>query len=214
MAFGGFQLFTDIGGYLDTARLAASSITSDSAFGGIATDLFYGVLAQDGGVISTIRRGLSNHGFLVDTVTRERLVFQYNVRSRESGGAEYTSHQVLARSVPQFHYKGGKERVLELPIVFTMQERTRDDIRRAVRFLQGLAYPDYASGGELSMAPHPVVLVQGRLYSQDRWLVRDFDVQWGEALDPVSQIPSEVQVSLSLVEVRSRGKSYSEVIRL
>lgn len=214
MGFGGFQLFSDVGGYLDTARLAATTLTGPSTIGGFASDLFYGVLAEDGGVISFVRRGLSNHGFLVDTVTRERLVFQYNVQARESGGAEYTTHQVLARSVPQFHYKGGKERVLELPIVFTMQERTRDDIRRSVRFLQGLAYPDYAAGGELSAAPHPVVVIQGRLYSQDRWLVRDFSVQWGEAMDPVSQIPSEVHVNLTLVEIRNRAKSYNEVIRL
>lgn len=214
MAFGGFQLFTDIGQYVDTAKMAASSITSDSAIGGFATDLFYGVLAADGGVPSFIRRILKNHGFIVDTVTKERLVFQYNVAARESGGADYATHQVLARSVPQFHYKGGQERILELPLVFTMQERARNDIRRSVRFLQSLAYPDYSSGGELDVAPHPVVVVQGRLYSQDRWLVRDFNVQWGDAIDPVSQIPSEVQVNLTLVEIRSRAKTYNEVIRL
>lgn len=214
MAFGGFQLFTDVGKYFDTAKMAASSITSDSAIGGFATDLFYGVLAESGGLPSFIRRALKNHGFIVDTVTKERLVFQYNVSARESGGADYAIHQVLARSVPKFHYKGGKERVLELPLVFTMQERARSDIRRSVRFLQGLAYPDYSNGGELETAPHPVVVVQGRLYSQDRWLVRDFNIQWGDAMDPVSQLPSEVQVNLTLVEIRSRAKTYNEVIRL
>jgi len=210
---GGFQLFSDVSSYLNTASLASSAV-ADVLSNGFSADLFYGVNASDGGVVSFLKNRPIGHGFIVDTVTKERLVFQYNVATSESGGANYTVHEVLARSVPRFHYKGGKERVLELPLVFTMKEKSRDDIRRSVRFLQGLAYPDYASGGELEAAPHPVIVVQGKLYSQDTWFVRDFKIKWGEALDPVSQLPSEALVNLTLIEVRSRAKSYSEVIRL
>ncbi len=214
MGIGAFNIFGSPGYYLDSARVGAAATLNDSLGNGIASELFYGVLSQGGGAIGLVRNFLRNHGFLVDTVTRERLVFQYNVASRESGGANYATHEVLARSVPQFHYKGGKERTLELPLTFTMQERSRDDIRRAVRFLQALAYPDYNSSDEASLAPHPVVVVQGRLYTQDTWLVRDFGIQWGNSIDPVTQLPSEVQVNLTLVEMRSRGKSYNEVLRL
>lgn len=213
MGLGGFQLFSDVSSYLNTASVAAGAV-ADVLVGGFPADLFYGVGADQGGVVSFLKNRPTSHGFIVDTVTKERLVFQYNVASSESGGANYSMHEVLARSIPRFHYKGGRERVLELPLVFTMKEKSRDDIRRAVRFLQGLAYPDYASGGELEAAPHPVVVVQGKLYSQDTWLVRDFQIKWGDALDPVSQLPSEVLVNLALVEIRSRAKSYSEVIRL
>jgi hypothetical protein len=214
MGLGAFNIFGSKDYYLDSLRVSAASTVNESLGNGIASDLFYGVLAQGGGGIGFVRNLLRNHGFLVDTVTRERLVFQYNVQGRESGGANYANHEVLARSVPQYHYKGGKERTLELPLTFTMQERSRSDIRRAVRFLQALAYPDYSQNSEASIAPHPVVVVQGRLYAHDTWLVRDFSVQWGNAMDPVTQLPSEVQVNLTLIEMRTRGKSYNEVIRL
>lgn len=197
-----FELFTQADRYLGSSLPTGFS------------DLFYGLSSLDRNLISKLSRGINNHGFIVDTVTRERLVFQYNVPSRESGGANYASHEVLARSIPQLHYRGGQERVLELPLTFTMQERSREDILRSVRFLQSLAYPDYHSSDQLDVSPHPVVVIQGKLYTQDLWLVRDFRVQWGEAMDPISQLPSEVRVYLSLVEIRKRGKSQSEVIRL
>lgn len=213
MGFGGFQLFTDISSYLNTASLAAGAIDSVLS-NDTPADLFYGLSAANGGVVSLLQKRPAQHGFIVDTVTRERLIFQYNVKTVESGGANYSAQEVLARSIPRFHYKGGRERTLELPLVFTMQEKSREDIRRSVRFLQSLAYPDYSSSGELSEAPHPVVVVQGKLYSQDIWLVRDFQIRWGDALDPVSQLPSEVLVNLTLIEIRNKARSYREVIRL
>lgn len=203
-----------VGGFLDTENLFdLSSLDGIINLVDEASSALYGLIP--GGTISDlIRAGVGNIGFIVDTVTGEKMAFQYNTIGSESGGAEYESHKCLGRSVPQPHYMGGKERTLELPIVYTMEAFTRDDVKENVRWLQSLAYPDYNDDDELSLAPHPVVVVQGQLYSQDLWIVRDYNIRWGDALDPISQLPSEATITLSLVEVKLTGKSQEEVMRL
>lgn len=215
MAFSSFNLFSDVSrNFLNTGKLFDNSSFRDvgSAFT-VAADNLYG-LVPGGTLGSILKYGLGSFGFLVDTVNGERLIFQYNLNAKESGGAEYAEQKTLGRSVPHFQYKGGKARVIELPITFTMREFTRDDVRRNMRWLEGLAYPDYNGESEVSMAPHPVVLVQGKLYAKDLWIVRDFSIEWGPALDPITQLPSEATCNLSLMEVARSGKSRGEIIRL
>lgn len=190
-------------------RLFLNSNSAD-----FSADLLYGISDKLDNVLNFLQVNQTQHAFLVDTVTKERLVFQYNVSLSESGGANYATHEVLARSIPKFHYRGGKERVLELPLTFTVTERSREDLQKAVSFLQSLAYPDYNANGELQANPHPVVVVYGKLYSKDVWLVRDFQISWGDVLDPISQMPNEVSINLSLVEIRGRAKGFNEIIRL
>lgn len=211
--FSGFQIFSDIGKYVNTEKIGGLLGGGGfGSFGSIVADQFFGAVS---GPVSTLIRklGLGGYGFIVDTITKERLVFQYNVDAKEQGGAEYTKQSTLARSVPQYQYKGGKDRVLTLPITFTMQTATRDDVRRSVRWLEALAYPDY-NGSEIAQGPHPVLVVQGKLYMKDLWLVQDFAVEWGQARDPITQLPSEATVNLTLIEVSSRGKSPSDMLFL
>jgi hypothetical protein len=213
--FDSLSKVTDIAtDFLDTENLFdISSLEGFVGFVDNAASTIYGLLP--GGIISDIFKGvLGNTGFIVDTVTGEKMAFQYNTIPSESGGAEYEEQKCLGRSVPQLHYVCGKARTLELPIVFTMEDQTRDDVRKNVRWLESLAYPDYEDDDELSLAPHPVVVVQGKLYSKDLWVVKDFSIKWGEVLDPISQIPSEALINLTLVEVKTTGKSSDEVIRL
>lgn len=161
-----------------------------------------------------IRIGLGGFGFIVDTVTSERLIFQYNVLGRENSGAEYDIQPVLGRSLPRVTYKGGKVRTMQLPITFTMNDVNRQDVRTNMRWLQALSYPDYNGNDELSLAPHPVCIIQGQLYSQDLWVVTDCSPDLGQALDPITLLPNEVTVNLTLMEVADKAKSRSEVIRL
>lgn len=213
MGFSGFGLFNDLasGGtsYLNTESVGGLNSPGEGSFGSVPDGLFFGLKGAN-----TAQFGKGNYGFLVDTVTSERLAFQYNVSSKENGGAEYNIQKTLGRSVPHFQYKSGKERVLELPIVFTMQQEDRQDVKKAIRWIQGLAYPEYSGETEVDLAPHPVVVVQGELYAKDIWIVRDYQIEWGEARDPYTQLPSEAKVTIQLMEMAQKGKSYSEVIRL
>lgn len=216
MSFTTFDLFSDVADqFINPDKLTGglSDLSSAAAWG---ADKIFGVSSRDlsGGFLGRlIRNAFSGYGFIVDTVTGGRLVFQYNVNGKESGAAEYTQQMALGRSTPIYHYKGGQDRILEVPITFTMQEATRDDVRRAARFLQSLVYPDY-NGDETSLAPHPIILIQGQLYSQDVWLARSYNIEWGEARDPITQLPSEATVNLTLVELALRGRSHNEILRL
>lgn len=204
-----FQLFGG-GGYVNFESMGEGLSGISTSGGGFTPSQFFGLVGGGGNFLQS---NLANLGFIVDTVTRERLAFQYNVDSKEKYSANYQTHEPLARSNPIYQYKGGKERVLDLPIVFTMKENSRDDVLKSVRWLQSLLYPDY-DGNEASLAPHPVVVVQGQLYTQDTWLVKEFSVEWGPAKDPVTQIPSEATVNLNLVEISENGRSSAEIIRL
>lgn len=217
MAFSGFKFFPQIKSYTDTQSILNNIGVGD--IGGVGSFINTTSLQVPslGLNITRVRRfELGEYGYIVDTVTRERLPFQYNVNANETGGANYTEFPVLARSVPQYHYKGGKVRTLQLPITFTMRQDTREDVMQNMRWLQSLAYPEYGSGDQINIAPHPVVLIQGQLYVKDIWIVRDYSITWGEARDPVTQLPSEATCNLTMTEVSSgfASKGHAEVIRL
>lgn len=218
MSFSAFDLFAGVGkNYVNPEILRGASSVSDvgSAIT-FAANQFLGVAQNSAGagiLNGLLRHAMGGYGFLVDTITGQRLVFQYNVNATESGGADYAVQACLGRSTPRHHYKGGKDRSLKLPIVISMKEFTRDDVRRNVRFLQSLVYPDY-NGDDVSLAPHPVVLVQGRMYSQDLWLVTDYEIEWGEARDPITQLPSEALVTLTLLEHALIAKSVNDILHL
>jgi len=210
MGFDGFNIFSDIGGnstYFNSEQLGGLS-GAGGGFG-VSDPTFFGLKGSN-----IPQFGKFNYGFIVDTVTNERLAFQYNIALKETGGGEIEHHKCLARSVPQLHYKGGKERTLEMPITFTMTKTDRSDVKKSIRFLQALAYPDYSGKTEIERAPHPVAVVIGDLYSKDLWVVIDFSIEWGDARDPYTQLPSEATITLKLVEVAPTGKSYSEVLQL
>lgn len=214
--FNGFKLFDSAKGYLNTENIASQLGLGDiGSFGNVTADKFFG-LSNLGKGSNYNRFDQAEYGYIVDTVTRERLAFQYNVDTRESGGANYAEFNTLARAVPQYHYRGGKIRTLEMPITFSMKEESRQDVLRAMRFLQSLAYPDYNGESEVSLAPHPVVVIQGQLYTTDIWIVREFEIEWGRARDPITHLPSEATASLSLAEISTSttSKGYDDVLRI
>lgn len=214
--FNGFKLFEDVKGYLNTENLSNKLGLGDiSSFGNVTADKFFG-LAKNALAGAARRFDLADYGYIVDTVTRERLAFQYNVNTKESGGANYAEFNTLARSIPQYHYKGGSARTLDMPITFSMRQESREDVLKAMRFLQALAYPDYNGESEASLAPHPVVVIQGQLYTTDIWIVKEFDIEWGKARDPITHLPSEATASLSLVEISTStsSKGYDDVLRI
>lgn len=214
MGFSGFQILNTLGSYINPEKIGGFANVADvSSFGSVVADQFLSQNFVNSAIGKVLRRtNFFGCGFIVDTVTKQRLVFQYTVNGKEQGGAEYTLQQTLARSVPQYQYKGGKERLLTMPIIFSMQENNREDVQRSVRWLRSLAYPSYLGGSEVSISPHPVVVVQGKLYWKDLWIVKDFNVEWGEARDPVTQLPNEATVNLTLAEISSKGKSHEEVL--
>lgn len=205
-----FDLFGTAQKFVNTGSVGATG----TAVRQYSADKLYGFIGDKSTLFKRINRAKESYGYLVDTVTGEKLFFQYNVIPRESGGANLKELAVLGRSVPVYHYTGGKARTLALNITFTMTKSDRSDIERAIKFCRSLAYPDYGPDLSLENGPHPVVLVQGKLYSQDTWLVQSFDLTYGEALDPDTALPESVTINLSLVETSLAPKSYSEVIRL
>lgn len=214
MTFSTFNLFgsstrsfTDPSKLFDVAKDVAANYVGDLIPGDNILGLIPGVSLS-----GLKRRKFGGYGFVVDTVTNEKLAFQYNVRATETGGADFAEHITLGRSTPVIHYKGGKTRILQIPVEFTIQKNTREDVLQSIRWLQALAYPDYQNEDEVVLGPHPVVVVQGKLYTDDVWVVRDFSVQWGQALDPVTQLPESATANISLIEYKLTAKSREEFL--
>jgi len=136
MGLFGNNLF-DLGkSYLNTEQLGSKLGLGDLSFGSLSVSKFFGVpgLKADNFLSGLTRRlELAEYGYIVDTVTQERFAFQYNVKSSETSGANYATFETIARSIPQYHYKGGKERTLTLPIEITMKTETREDVLSAIR---------------------------------------------------------------------------------
>jgi hypothetical protein len=144
--------------------------------------------------------------YLVDTVTRERLAFQYNPNAIvDSKAATYASIVVPGMSHPRYQFIAGDAR----KISFTLS-CYQGDVRRQVAWLQSLLYPAY-EGSMLTSAPHTVLFFFGELYPGIACLVREVRAHYSYLFDPETLQPRRADVEVTLEELVDRSVSYREV---
>ena len=146
--------------------------------------------------------------YLVDTVTRERLAFQYNPNDIvDSKATSYASIVVPGMSHPRYQYVAGEARKISFIVSFYQGE-----VRRQVAWLQSLLYPAHEAT-MLKTAPHPVLFFFGELYPGITCLVREVRAHYAYLFDPNTLQPRRAEVEVTLEEIMAQSVSFREVRR-
>jgi len=146
--------------------------------------------------------------YLVDTITRERLAFQYNPNEIvDSKSASYATLTIPGMSHPRYQYIAGDARKISFTVTFY-----KGEVRRQVAWLQSLLYPTH-QGSMLKQAPHPVLFFFGELYPGLACLVREVRAHYAYLFDPATLQPQRAEVEITLEELVSQSVNAAEVRR-
>lgn len=120
--------------------------------------------------------GPRTRGAIVNAVTSEKLMFQFN--PAEISDAKDTSYEevvVPGLSHPMLQFTAGGARKISFALQFSAAGYKRD-VLSDIRWLQSLQYPQWGAGA-LKSAPPRVVLVIGKVLNL-RGVVRSADVTY------------------------------------
>ena len=146
--------------------------------------------------------------YLVDTVNRERLAFQYNPHDIvDSKATSYASIVIPGMSHPRYQYVAGDARKITFVASFY-----QGSVQQQVAWLQSLLYPTH-EGTMLKVAPHPVLFFFGELYPGVQCLVREVRAHYTYLFDPTTLQPRRADVEITLEEIVPQSVSYREVRR-
>ena len=146
--------------------------------------------------------------YLVDTITRERLAFQYNPNEIvDSKSASYATLTIPGMSHPRYQYIAGDARKISFTVTFY-----KGEVRRQVAWLQAFLYPTH-QGSMLKQAPHPVLFFFGDLYPGLACLVREVRAHYAYLFDPATLQPQRAEVEITLEEIVSQSVNAAEVRR-
>jgi hypothetical protein len=144
--------------------------------------------------------------YLVDTVTRERLAFQYNPNDIVDGkSANYATMVIPGMSHPRYQFVAGDARKISFTVTFYQK-----DVKKNVNWLQSFLYPTHG-GTMLKQAPHHVLFFFGELYPGTLCIVREARAHYSYLFDPATLLPQRADVEVTLEEMVARSINYSEV---
>jgi len=146
--------------------------------------------------------------YLVDTVTRERLTFQYTPSDIVDGkSTTYASIVVPGMSHPHYQYVAGDARKISFTATFY-----KGPVKKNVAWLQALLYPTH-QGTMLKQAPHTVLFFFGELYPGIACLVREVRAHYAYLFDPATLQPQRADVEITLEEIVKQSVNAGEVRR-
>ncbi len=139
-------------------------------------------------------------GYLRDTITRERLDFQFNPDDLPmSLGASFASKTPRGASHPRLHFTSSEGRTESLALTFIRQTPDATDMEALRRRLMALTFADYDATGRLQRGPHPLTLVFGGLQTL-RVIVTKVKLSQGPYFDPTTTAPGEIRATLEWIE--------------
>lgn len=154
-------------------------------------------------------------GFLVDTVTGERLTFQYNPETFDiTKQPKWATIEVPGLSNPKYQYVGGGEKKISFKLDFYRAPgMTGDKIAKILDFLESLTYPDYGikAGSNFEKGAHPVLFNFGKFFQNFRCFVSNYKATPEYLFEPKTLLPLKASVELELTElpyVPAKNKAY------
>ena len=145
-------------------------------------------------------------GYLVDTVTRESLEFQYNPDEiTDDKSTDYAAIKVPGMSHPRYQYVAGEARRITFKLAFF-----KGPVKEKVSWLQSLLYPAHEKT-MLKTAPHKVLFFFGDLYAGVPCIVREVRARYFHMFDQTNLLPQHAEVDITLEEIVGKSVSYSEV---
>lgn len=144
--------------------------------------------------------------YLVDVVTRERLLFQHNPDEiTDEKSADFAAIKVPGMSHPRYQYVAGEARRIAFKITFF-----KGPVKEKVAWLQSLLYPEHEKT-MLRNAPHKVLFFFGDLYPGVLCIVKSVRVRYFHMFDGSSLLPQHAEVDMTLEEIVEKSVDYRKV---
>lgn len=152
-------------------------------------------------------------GKLLDLVTQEEFVFQFNPEQLKlTLGADWHSDTPQGASHPVRSYRGGKGRETSIALVFIRQVVDASDVVEFGRRLEALPFPDYDPDGRLRRGAHPVRLHFGPWRSL-RCTIGEVTLGYGPWFDPETLQPGGIEATIALAEAPAGGSLSAADVR-
>lgn len=151
------------------------------------------------------------NGFLVDTVTGQSLVFQYNPSELTvTRSPNWASITVPGMSHDKMQFINGGPRKFAFNLDFF---GTGAEVSQHLYWLESLTYPDFNGSTNLTRGAHPVLFTFGQLYRNIRCVVTNFSGTPEYLFNPTTLLPYKAKVSIELTELIQNASVSSGTIR-
>lgn len=145
-------------------------------------------------------------GYLVDVVTRDSLIFQYNPDEiTDEKSTDFATIKVPGMSHPRYQYVAGEARKISFRL-----NLFKGPVKEKVAWIQSLLYPEHAKT-MLKNAPHKVLFFFGDLYPGIMCIVRQVRVRYFSMFDHDTLLPQCAEVDITLEEIVSKSVDYRKV---
>lgn len=147
----------------------------------------------------------STVGYLRDSVTRERISFQFNPTDMPiEASATFAKHSPRGSSNPRHHYTSTAGRKGQISLYFVRREPGAADIEVMRRKLESLPFPDYDASGRLRRGPHPLLLVFGAMRTM-RIIPQSVKLTLGPFFLPETTAPCELRAEIEYEDSPAQG---------
>jgi hypothetical protein len=141
-------------------------------------------------------------GFFVDTVTQDRLLFQYNPESiKMQRTPKWAEVEIPGMSHPKLQWINGGNKKFTFSLDFFFGDKGVTSVKKNLDWLESLTYPDFGSDYILERGAHPILFNFGQFYKNVRCAVTGFESNAFYMFDPTSLLPLRAEVNLELTEL-------------
>lgn len=152
-------------------------------------------------------------GFLIDTITHEKIEFQYvppEINREDS--PNYAVHEIVGKASPVYQFVSGGERTVQFMLSFHW-EISKEDVEKKVSLIRSMTYPETDQDNRIKSAPHPVILVIGELFKDVSFIIKKISTRYHSLFDKGSGLPCQAELDLVLAVHKQMNIDYKTVRR-
>jgi hypothetical protein len=140
-------------------------------------------------------------GFIVDTVTTEKLIFQHNPNEFQiTRTPNWATSETPGMSHPKMQFINGGVKKISFTLNLYFDDRGRELVIRQMDWLEALTYPDYDGNGNFNRGAHPVLFNFGDMVKNMRAVVTNYQAKPYYLFDPTSLLPLRADIDIELTE--------------
>jgi len=144
-------------------------------------------------------------GYMRDTVTEERLEFQFNPEDLPvKVSANYATHTPRGSSHARRQHTHTSGRGGKFNLIFIRRTVDASDVEAMRRRIESLPFGDYDQSGRVRRGPHPMLLVFGAMRTL-RVLVMEVEIAQGPHFLADTTAPCELRVSIAWEDAPEQG---------
>jgi len=184
---------------------------ASSLLGGLFGSLFGGAVSKQ--KWNKAKPSIGSQVHIIDTVDNKVLTLNINPNKiSEHHSPKIAEAGIPGLSHPKVQWISGGGRKLKFTIDLFYFDG-RNNVITAIDFLRSLKYPTVDATGNYARGAHPIQLVMGNLYKNEKWFITDLDITMEDLFDPSTLLPLKASIAIELVEYVSATNIDYKTIR-